>query len=322
MQAIEHRSRFGRDAEREHRAAVAIPRAHQRFAEPLTIAFRRDHGVGAPGALDLESLQRDANRQRRIVADDGRPFARDPDIRLAGGVVGIAAMLPVPAEAMRFGRVGALRPSIQRLDAAAVFGLVAIDLGHEMQAVTGTKYGWTTCGSCADQDVSVLVARHLSPCLRFGVRLLGAALWLLRHRRDRRRVVTSRLARRTGCRRRRRRRRLCWCSASSNGSGCADGSRLPGADAAPARVIRGRPAVRRRRRPAARRRPGRRPDPAAITGCGCCCRMAAAARPSGAATAAARPPVGTTRMRSSVGRAPATGGDAAAPACSRRRRAG
>jgi hypothetical protein len=31
---------------------------------------------------------------------------------------------------MRFGRVGALRASVQRFDAAAVFGLVAIDFGH------------------------------------------------------------------------------------------------------------------------------------------------------------------------------------------------
>ena len=131
VQAIEHLTRLLREPEGEHRAAVAIPRAHERFVETLAIAFGRDHRVGAPRAIDFETLQRQADGQRLIVPDDGRTFARDPDARLTGGVVGIAPMLPVPAEARGFGGVGAVRAAVQRVHAATVLGAESIDVRHE-----------------------------------------------------------------------------------------------------------------------------------------------------------------------------------------------
>ena len=110
------------------RAAVAIPGPGQRLVEPLAVAFGCDERAGAPRALDLEPLQGNADRQRRILADDGRSFARDPDPRLAGAVVGVAAMLPVPSKTVGFSGVRSVRTAIQRIDAAAVVGFEAIDV--------------------------------------------------------------------------------------------------------------------------------------------------------------------------------------------------
>jgi hypothetical protein len=62
------------------------------------------------------------------VADDGRTFTRDPDFRLAGLVVRIAAMLPVPAQAERVGGIRTVRASIESVDAAPIVRLEAIDL--------------------------------------------------------------------------------------------------------------------------------------------------------------------------------------------------
>ena len=128
MQPVEKIPPFRRRAQRQHRAAVAIPRAHQRLAEALTIALRRHHGVGTPGPVNLEPFQRYADGKRRVMANDGRAFARHPDLRLAGGVVGIAAMLPVPAQTRGIRRVGALHAAIQQFDTTTIFRTVSIDL--------------------------------------------------------------------------------------------------------------------------------------------------------------------------------------------------
>ena len=57
VQPVEQIARFGRRAEREHRSVVSIPRANHRLAEALPVALGSDHGVGAPGAVDLEAFQ-------------------------------------------------------------------------------------------------------------------------------------------------------------------------------------------------------------------------------------------------------------------------
>ena len=130
VQPVEQLAAVGRRAERQHRAAVAIPRANERFADALAATLGRDHRVAAPRAFDFDPLDRHADRQRRVVADDRRAFARDPDLRLPGLVVRIASMLPVPAKPERVGGVGAVRASIKRIDAATVVRLEAIDFRH------------------------------------------------------------------------------------------------------------------------------------------------------------------------------------------------
>jgi hypothetical protein len=127
-QLVEELARFSRDAERERRAGVAIPRAHERLADALSIAFGRHERVGAPGTFDLDAAKRYAYWKGWIVADDRRPFASDPDAGLTCGVIGIASMLPVPSEPAGFGRVRSVRAAIQRLDAPTVLGPEAIDL--------------------------------------------------------------------------------------------------------------------------------------------------------------------------------------------------
>jgi hypothetical protein len=47
-------------------------------------------------------------------------------------VVRVAAVLPVPAEALGIRGVGAMRPAIERIDAAAVVRPEPIDFGHEI----------------------------------------------------------------------------------------------------------------------------------------------------------------------------------------------
>src|SRR5690606_19337839 len=98
------------------------------FAKSLPVAFGSHKGVGAPGALYFESLQRDTHGQRRVLADDRRPLARHPDAWLARGVVGVAAVLPVPSKPVGLGRVGAMRAPVQRIDAASVVGPEPVDL--------------------------------------------------------------------------------------------------------------------------------------------------------------------------------------------------
>ena len=89
VQAVEQLAAVRRGAEREHGAAVAIPRAHERFADSLSPTLGRDHGIASPRALDFDSLDRYADRQRRVVPDDRRAFARDPDLRLPVWLYGL-----------------------------------------------------------------------------------------------------------------------------------------------------------------------------------------------------------------------------------------
>ena len=133
MQAIDHAARLLRRAEREDGAAVAIPGSNQRLVQSLSIAFWSDHRAGAPGAVDLQALEREANRKRRVLSDDGRALARDPDPGLPGRVVRISAMLPVPAKPNRLGGVCAVRASIQRIDTTAIVGTEAVDFRHRTQ---------------------------------------------------------------------------------------------------------------------------------------------------------------------------------------------
>src|SRR5688572_21797942 len=131
VQAIEYLTRFLREPDGEHRSAVAIPRAQERFVESLAIALGRDHRVGAPRTVHLESLERQTDGQRLIVPDDCRTFAGDPDARLTGGIVRIPPMLPVPAKARGFSRIGAMHAPVQRVYTALVFGAESIDVRHE-----------------------------------------------------------------------------------------------------------------------------------------------------------------------------------------------
>ena len=80
--------------------------------------------------LDLHAPERHPNRQRLVLAHDRRAFSRDPDAGDAGGIVGIASVLPLPPETIDFGRVGALGAAIQRLYTAPVLGPDAIKFGQ------------------------------------------------------------------------------------------------------------------------------------------------------------------------------------------------
>jgi hypothetical protein len=81
----------------------------------------------SPRAFHLDPFDRDAHRQRRVVTDDRRSFARDPDFRLSGLVVRIASMLPVPAQAERIGGVCAMRSAVKSIDAATIVRLEAVN---------------------------------------------------------------------------------------------------------------------------------------------------------------------------------------------------
>ena len=83
-------------------------------------------------ALDFDPLDRDADGQRRIVADDRRSLARNPDLRLSGLVVRITTMLPVPPQAEGVGGIRAVRAAIQRIKATLIVGFEAVDLGHDL----------------------------------------------------------------------------------------------------------------------------------------------------------------------------------------------
>ena len=76
------------------------------------------------------------NRERRVLTDHGRPFARHPDARLTASIERVAAMLPFPSQTVRLGRVGAVPPAVQRFDTSPVLDSEAVDLWHE-RAVWG-----------------------------------------------------------------------------------------------------------------------------------------------------------------------------------------
>ena len=66
---------------------------------------------------------RHLHRHRRVLPDDGRAFARNPDLGLAARVVRVAPVLPVPAQPAGLGGVVAEHTPIQRVDGAPVFRL-------------------------------------------------------------------------------------------------------------------------------------------------------------------------------------------------------
>ena len=127
---FQERGRSLRQAEAKRGAHAAVPRAEQLFAETAALPLGRHHGIGAPRSLNFFSAERQTYRHRRVVADDGRALAHDPEQRLAVGIVRIAAVLPVPAQSACGCGVGAENASIERFDAALVLRPVPIDFGH------------------------------------------------------------------------------------------------------------------------------------------------------------------------------------------------
>lgn len=127
---VQQLPQFLGNTQRQHGATVPIPGPNQRLAEPLALSLRYDDSVCAPGALDLESLEGHANGQRWIVPNNRWSFARDPDSGLSGRIVRIAAMLPVPTQARGVGGIGAVRPAVQQINAAAIFRAKTVDFRH------------------------------------------------------------------------------------------------------------------------------------------------------------------------------------------------
>ncbi len=119
-----------RQSEPERRADVSIPHPEQHFAQPTPLALGGDHDVHPPGARHLAPLDRQLDGHCRVLPDDGRSLARDPDLRLAAGIVRVTAVLPVPSQPAGLGRVSAEDASIQRFDSAPVVRSVTIDVGE------------------------------------------------------------------------------------------------------------------------------------------------------------------------------------------------
>ena len=105
-------------AEAERRADVAIPRPEEHFAEALPLAFGRHHDVHAPRSAHLPPSDRHLHGHRRVLSDDCRAFARNPDLGLAARVVRIAQVLPVPAQPAGLGGVVSEHTTIERVDDA------------------------------------------------------------------------------------------------------------------------------------------------------------------------------------------------------------
>jgi hypothetical protein len=109
---------------------VLIPRAKEQLAETLALPLRGDHDVHAPGSADLAAAHLQPHGHRRILAHDGGAFPRDPDLRAPGRVVGVPAVLPVPAEAAGLGHVVAEDAAIERVDGLPVFASKLVDHRH------------------------------------------------------------------------------------------------------------------------------------------------------------------------------------------------
>ena len=122
---LEEKARAVRQAGAERDTRLPIPRAQQRFAEPLTLPLGDDQRIGRPGALGIEPANADAHRHERTRRNHRRTFAHDPVGRLAGLVRGVAPC-PVPAKTNGVRRLSAERPSIQLLDAAPIVGAIAV----------------------------------------------------------------------------------------------------------------------------------------------------------------------------------------------------
>jgi len=128
VEPVEHAPGIAGRSQCQDGAAVAVPRADERFIDPLAVALGRDQRPGAPCPFDFKALQRDTDRERRVLTDDGWTFASHPDAGLAARVVRITAMLPVPPKPVGFSRVGTVGAAVEQIDAAAIVGLETIDL--------------------------------------------------------------------------------------------------------------------------------------------------------------------------------------------------
>ena len=127
---LQQRRRRLRQSESERRTHAAVPRAEQLFAEAAPLPLGRHHGVGSPRGLNFLSAERQTHRHRRVVADDGRSLAHDPEQRLPVGIVRIAPVLPIPAQTAGGRGVRTEDTSIERLYAALVLRPVPIDFWH------------------------------------------------------------------------------------------------------------------------------------------------------------------------------------------------
>ena len=69
----EQKSRPFRQRRSERDARLPIPRAQQRFAQPLTLPLGGDQRIGRPRTVGLESANADANRKQRRSRNHRRP---------------------------------------------------------------------------------------------------------------------------------------------------------------------------------------------------------------------------------------------------------
>ena len=126
---FEQKPRAVGQARAQRDARLAIPRAQQRFAEPLTLPLGDDQGIARPRAFRVEPAHADADRHERTGGDDGRAFAHDRKRRLAAVDRRVAAR-PVPPQANCVGRLRPERAPIELLDAPAIVGAIAVDVCH------------------------------------------------------------------------------------------------------------------------------------------------------------------------------------------------
>ena len=127
MQPVEHSARVTDFSECQHRACIAIPRAEKRFVDALTVTLGGDECARAPRAVHFKRFEGNSNRQRRILPDNRRSFARHPNAGLSGGIIRIAPVLPFPSQAVCLSRIRAVRSTVQRFHTATIVGSEPID---------------------------------------------------------------------------------------------------------------------------------------------------------------------------------------------------
>ena len=101
-------------------ADVAVPCPEEHFSKPLALALGGDHDIHAPGTLHFLVSHQELYGHRGVLADDGASFAGDPNLRFLTGIVGVAAVLPIPAEAAGFRCVVAEHAAVERFDGPPV----------------------------------------------------------------------------------------------------------------------------------------------------------------------------------------------------------
>ena len=119
-----------RQPKSQRRADAAIPNPKQNLAEPFALALRRDHHVHAPRRVDLLAVDRKTHRHRRVLTDDGRTFARQPNQGRARWRVRVATILPIPPQLVGKRGVGAEDTPVQRFCRGPVFRAKSIDFSH------------------------------------------------------------------------------------------------------------------------------------------------------------------------------------------------